>query len=546
MKRNLLLLGVLVAALAFSGCFEGETEEPCAGPACDGEVSLVEKDKEDPVVDDQLTPEDPVDEQAIELPDPEVQVAVPSATYVYKQATEYLPKPQGEDTPTPTGITIDDLTPAELAKIDTLRTAIDFGLDVGRFEYVESVSIALQMKGLVDDYESSVEDGFVGLEQVPEPCPFAKYYDNGFEPTGDTCDYLADMAKVEVYSELSNVLDQFDLPGEVQESPDFDEAFFWYEQGAISGVEEERVKVKFDLQQTAVCDAEPTPVESSFEKGVLTGRQHFAQKFNEWLAANGYKADYPIMSQPIQVCNADVSMLVPSKSTALQTVELKANSQPLCDNYVAPTQEGMQQYALAEIDYRKGMKKGIDDEFGLAAVKVFQVIPCNVSDPIVVDLDGDGIELVPIHQGVNFDLYGVGHEQAVAWVAPDDGFLALDRNGNGVVDNGLELFGNVDSAFADGFHHLSVLDGNMDGALTTADAAFVSLVVWKDANSDGISTTDEVVPLAAYGVDNIDLDAVNVMYMSAGNRIPKASVATGAVNFMLGDAFLSSAPYPRL
>ena len=68
-------------------------------------------------------------------------------------------------------------------------------------------------------------------------------------------------------------------------------------------------------------------------------------------------------------------------------------------------------------------------EFALAAVRIFKVIPCNVGDPLVIDLDGDGIEMNPIHKGVNFDFYGTGAKQATAWPTSDDGLLVLDRDG---------------------------------------------------------------------------------------------------------------------
>ena len=466
--------------------------------------------------------------------------------------------PEGSDC-TPDGlctddgvVTIDELTPDELEKIAILRTAIDLGLNVGRFHYVEEVSIALQMKGLVDDYEQQVSDGFVGLEQAPEPCPFAKYYDNGFQATGDTCDYLADMAKVEVYSELSNFVSQNDLPLEVKESPHYVEAFFWYEQGAVSGVEEERVKVRFDMQQKSLCDSEPSALEASFNKGVLVGRQLFAEKFNDALAQNGYEADYPVMSEPILVCNADQNMLVPAKSKAIQSVELKAQQLPLCEDYVPPTEEDIQQYALAEADYAKGIKKGVDDEFGIAAVRLFEVVLCSVSDPIVIDLDGDGIELLPLHRGVNFDLAGSGEATAVAWISADDGFLILDRNGNGVVDDGSEMFGHLTAASAGGFRDLALLDGpawggNFDGLITSRDDAFALLGIWRDANLDGISAAQEVQPLRFYGVTSLDTRPWDARLRVAGNRVSMLSyAATTHGRRLVGEAALRSAPYARL
>jgi len=537
----------LFLAVFTSGCFESEVDETCVGAACESNVIL--DDDPTTIPDDPVEqPDDPVDDPKPVEEDPVaigLDLVQPVTAPVHK-ISHVLGNPYVKVEEPPVvdeGVTIEDLSPEELATVDTLRTSIEFGLDVGRVHYLEAISLALQSNGILPDYETLIEEGSYGLDKVPEECPFAKFYDNGFTPTGYACDYLADMAKVEVYSELSGILDSYQLPPEVQQSPDFDEALFWYEQGAVSGVEEERVIVRTDMKDRKICTPKPTPKESSVEKGNLVGRQLLQKEINGWLSASGYYADYPTMSKPIQVCNANVSMLNPAKTKALQGVETEANNVPLCDqDYQPPTQEGMQQWAQAEIDYRKAIKLGVEDEFSLAAVKVFKVIPCNVSDPLVIDLDGDGFDLLPIHKGVNFDLYGTGM-QAVAWVASDDGFLAYDANNDGVVNGGSELFGNLNLAYADGFAHLASLDMNGDNAITPVDAGFASLVVWKDTNSDGVSTSNEVVPLSAFGVSSVSLAAAT----ADSREVPKVSSASGAgFSMAVGDAFLRSAPYARL
>jgi len=471
-------------------------------------------------------------------------------------AWEQPPAPAYEYTQTPEGevkapVVSDQLSPEEMAKVTVLRTAITQGLHIAEIRYIEAVSLALQDFGVTDDYEGSLEED-PSLETEPEPCPFAKYYDNGFEPTGYACDYLVDLAKVEVYSELSKLLDENPLPDSVNESEHVLEANFWYEQGAISAIEKQRVMVRNDLKARNLCNTKPTPVESSHEKGVTVGRQLFAAQFNSWLSSNGYMPDYPTMSQPIQVCNADQTMLEPALKEALNSIEQKVIAEPLCEDYEPPTQEGVLQYAQAKLDYEKGLKEGVESEFSLAAVKVFQVIPCNVSEPLVLDLDRDGLELLSVDNGVDFDIWGMDRRQAVAWVSPDDGFLAMDRNGNGAIDNGTELFGNIDARFADGFEHVAELDqpeygGNLDGLLTPDDAAFRYLLVWRDANTDGVSTSDELSGLLSIGVDSIDLDAASANLVSGGNRITRTSYMFGKTGSMLcGDAYLHSAPYSRL
>lgn len=113
-------------------------------------------------------------------------------------------------------------------------------------------------------------------------------------------------------------------------------------------------------------------------------------------------------------------------------------------------------------------------------------------DPLVLDLDGDGLELTGASGNVLFDHNADGIRTGTGWARADDGFLVRDLNGNGRIDSGRELFG-VDTLkrngqFASqGFEALADLDVNGDGQITSADAAWAQLQVWRDANQDGIS-----------------------------------------------------------
>jgi hypothetical protein len=94
----------------------------------------------------------------------------------------------------------------------------------------------------------------------------------------------------------------------------------------------------------------------------------------------------------------------------------------------------------------------------------------------------------------------------------DVAFLALDRNKNGVIDNGAELFGNhtplrgVDGTAANGFQALQMFDDNQDGVLDKKDLVWWHLLLWTDRNHDGISQPDELVKLAKTSVIELDLD----------------------------------------
>jgi len=135
-----------------------------------------------------------------------------------------------------------------------------------------------------------------------------------------------------------------------------------------------------------------------------------------------------------------------------------------------------------------------------------------LSSPILLDLDGDGIETTAVAAGAYFDHQNDGFAERTGWVGGDDGLLAWDRNGNGAIDDGGELFGSetrltmgpdAGRKAANGFEALKELDANGDGRVDALDAAFADLRVWKDANGDGLSQAGELFTLGDAGVQSL-------------------------------------------
>jgi RTX calcium-binding nonapeptide repeat (4 copies) len=130
-------------------------------------------------------------------------------------------------------------------------------------------------------------------------------------------------------------------------------------------------------------------------------------------------------------------------------------------------------------------------------------------DPIVLDLGDQGISFSSIGEGVQFDINADGASDQVAWtVNGQDGILALDVDGSGKIEGGKELFTpNFNGGqFADGIAALASLDGNHDGVIDGQDQAFGELVVWQDANHNGVSETDELAKLGDLGITGISLN----------------------------------------
>ncbi|MGI9344900.1 MAG: calcium-binding protein, partial [Gammaproteobacteria bacterium] len=147
-----------------------------------------------------------------------------------------------------------------------------------------------------------------------------------------------------------------------------------------------------------------------------------------------------------------------------------------------------------------------------------------LGSPLVLDLDGDGVETVDWDANIHFDHDGDGFRELTGFAAADDGMLALDINGDGLINTGAELFGNQtllpDGTFAsNGFEALAALDSNQDGVLDANDDQFGNLLIFQDTDQDGVADPGELTSLEEAGIASLALAYSNQNFVdAAGNE----------------------------
>jgi|GEM_PF-4177699 len=166
-----------------------------------------------------------------------------------------------------------------------------------------------------------------------------------------------------------------------------------------------------------------------------------------------------------------------------------------------------------------------------SSMNVAIAVTCAFGDPLVLDLNHDGIHLLSMDDGTRFDMNNDGLRDVTGWIAPDDGLLVLDGDHDGVIEGIGELVSEYlvpDSSSS--LVSLASFDQNRDSLVDSKDSVFPHLQIWQDANGDGISDFGELWRLEDLGIVSFGLQAgVPVMPEMQGNII------TAVITFMQSD-----------
>ncbi len=121
--------------------------------------------------------------------------------------------------------------------------------------------------------------------------------------------------------------------------------------------------------------------------------------------------------------------------------------------------------------------------------------------PMAIDLDGEGIETIDINDSqIYFDVDNDGFREQTGWISKNEAILAIDKNGNGKIDDQSEMFGSTTKT---GFEELKELDTNGDGIINSQDVDFNKIRVWRDLNENGVTDEGELKTAEETGIKAI-------------------------------------------
>jgi hypothetical protein len=415
------------------------------------------------------------------------------------------------------------LKESERDQFNLTLQAIEKGVPLGRGLMIEKINDQVESVGISYQYRGSPDyiPPDLGGDSVARSCPWAEKPKEGKkEDKGNevfNCRALIDLARIEAEAMAQTVFEENPLGEEFGEGEERKEHEFWFKKSIRAGIDVEGIFALRIMRMEKACDTHLVPYRNPFERGREVGRQLLIEKINARLQELGIDFSYPdgtnIPNKQTRYCRAGI--VQPAVQAAKANISEILIKKPLCSDTSAFNPDQLAYYEKAKKEYEKGISEGIREEESLAGDRLRKARTC-VGSPIVLDIEGDGISFVSHIRGPLFDLSNLGSPVKTGWIQGDDALLVFDRNGNGIIESGAELFGNHTSnsqgnSYENGYLALGFYDkksqgGNEDGMIDRADQIFDKLQLWQDQNQDGISQPEELYSLPALGVKSISLD----------------------------------------
>ena len=226
-------------------------------------------------------------------------------------------------------------------------------------------------------------------------------------------------------------------------------------------------------------------------------------------------------SQVAVLKTAQVAGLTTAQVQALETADLKVLSS---SHIVALSTAQVAALTTAQIQTLTTIQVEALSSTQIQALTTSQVAFLDLSTPLILDLNNDGVKTRSITEGTTFDVLATGNKINTGWVSSEDGLLVFDRNNDGIINDGSELFGSATvlankQQATDGFVALAELDSNKDQLLTSADKEWNELKVWVDKNSDGVSAKEELLTLDSLNITKLNLTSEQVTIKDNGNLV---------------------------
>jgi hypothetical protein len=376
---------------------------------------------------------------------------------------------------------------------------------------VKRMNLILANSNILDTVEHN-EDEILAPLTNGEPKKTCPYLAPQVGNTSITCRYLVDRAVEDTLTESPDM--QIEIEQEVKDkwvqelkTDEMDFVKGWVGEAILSGVEVGMVHSLEQIRKTGACDQAPTPQASAFKLGEEQGKALL-------------EAAEPVVMPtiPRTQCLTDAiaaAVLAEARSKVSGFVQ----DNPICDGYSGDDLSQQVDVAQAEKSRSAGVEEGLRQSHEALRVRLVTSWVCTApggggdggggGDPLVVDLDGDGIVLADSR--VPFDLAATGEEVLMPALAGKDALMALDADGNGQIESGAELLGNATFCgklrCVDGIAALVQHDQNNDGLIDAKDTVWRKLRLWRDANNDGKSSPAELTTLPEAGFESIGLKA---------------------------------------